>query len=70
MGEPAVDDFGNQYLARLAPRTPELQPFDVDRLRCGQCGDDLLPDELIGHLYAEGRVIPQYEAIRDLVTKR
>lgn len=26
-----------------------------ERLRCGQCGDDLLPGELEGHLNAEGR---------------
>lgn len=26
-----------------------------DRLRCGQCGDDLLLEELEGHLASEGR---------------
>lgn len=36
--------------ARAASPSPA-----VDRLRCGKCGDDLLPSEVEGHLNSEGR---------------
>jgi hypothetical protein len=32
-----------------------LGTLDPDRLRCGRCGDDLLPEEVEGHLNSEGR---------------
>ncbi len=31
--------------------------IDVDHLRCGQCGDDLLPEHIEGHLLSEGRTM-------------
>lgn len=40
--------------------------LDVDRLRCGDCGDDLLPSEVRGHLLAEGRLMGD-EGVPDAV---
>ena len=38
-----------------APARPEPETLNAERLRCGACGDDLLPGEVEGHLNSEGR---------------
>lgn len=52
-GEPrySVTDLQRAYAEGAAA------VIDADTLRCGQCGDDLLPEHIEGHLNSEGRTL-------------
>lgn len=54
--------------ASAATREAAAGPRDPDVLICGQCGDALMLAEIVGHLYSEGRFIPQVEALAGELT--